>query len=374
MPETDILPCFSASYVEAREKFLSECKVRSLAVDSRLNPHAKGVSGEELYTDIVRIGRSNSSRVLLLMSGTHGVEGYCGSGAQIGLLRNGFFEDLPEDLSVVMVHAMNPYGFSHDRRVNEDNIDLNRNFLNFDRPERPQSDYSKIHAFILPTDWGGPKHEIANSALAKYIKENGIKAFQAAVSSGQYQYPDGLFYGGDKPSWSNTMFRSVLSDYLADAQSVGVIDFHTGLGPYGYGELITAGSELQKARAVQWYGDQVTDPEAGTSTSASLDGMVADGIAETLADAQVTFITIEFGTDDINTVLTALRGDNWLYQSGDLDSQLGKNIKKDIRDAFYPDKDDWKLSVWSRTREVTELAISGIGQMDNDSPTRAGLQ
>ena len=68
------------------------------------------------------------------MSGTHGVEGYCGSGIQIGFLKEGLFAELPDDMSVVLLHAMNPYGFSNDRRVNEDNVDLNRNFLDFAAP------------------------------------------------------------------------------------------------------------------------------------------------------------------------------------------------------------------------------------------------
>ncbi|GAB5488132.1 MAG: M14 family metallopeptidase [Parasphingorhabdus sp.] len=362
MPDGDILSCFSASYAEAREQFLQACDKRSLKVESRLNPNAKGADGEELFTDIVKIGSPVASKALLLISGTHGVEGYSGSAVQTGMLTQDFLASLPADMSVIMVHAMNPYGFSHDRRVNEDNIDLNRNFLDFDAPERPQSDYSNIHGCVLPSDWGGAALEAANTGLMSYIAQHGMPAFQAAVTSGQYQYPDGLFYGGDRPSWSNKTFRSILSQHLTGAASLAVIDFHTGLGPYGYGELITIGSEHQKALAAKCYGDQVTDPEAGTSTSAALDGMLANGISESLPNADISFVTIEFGTRDTSTVLTALRADNWLYQKGDLDSSLGQSIKKDIRDSFYPEEDDWKHSVWSRSCEVIELAMNGLAK------------
>ena len=126
MSDQTILSYFSASYQEAREKFLQACKARSLSVDSRLNPNAKGTNDEDLYSDIVQIGSPDAGKVLLLLSGTHGVEGYCGSGAQIELLSEGYFDDLHDDLCVIMIHAMNPYGFSHDRRVTEDNVDLNR--------------------------------------------------------------------------------------------------------------------------------------------------------------------------------------------------------------------------------------------------------
>jgi len=360
VPDSTILSCFSASYSEAREKFLKACEARSLTVDSRLNPITKGTNGEALYADIVRIGAESAPKVLLLLSGTHGVEGYCGSGVQVALLDQGCFSDLPDDLSVIMIHAMNPYGFSHDRRVTEDNVDLNRNFLDFGQQDLPGQDYARIHEFILPDDWGGPDHEHANRQLALFIETHGMKAFQAAVSSGQYQYPDGVFYGGNAPTWSNTMFRSFLSDYLTGKSLVGTIDFHTGLGPHGYGELITIGTESQKARTAEWYGDQVTDPEAGTSTSADLDGMIAYGIMETLGDTKLAFVTLEFGTIDSNRVLTAVRGDNWLYHKGNLDTELGKSIKKDIREAFYPDTDGWKLDVWARSSEVIQMALAGL--------------
>ncbi len=122
----------------------------------------------------------------------------------------------------------------------------------------------------------------ANKQLALFIEAHGMRTFQAAVSGGQYQHADGIFYGGDQPTWSNETFRSVVSDYARDAEIVGFIDFHTGLGPYGYGELISLGSQDQKSHVRQWFGDEVTDPDAGTSTSAPVVGTVGDGVAEVL--------------------------------------------------------------------------------------------
>lgn len=361
MVDSSVLACFSADYGEAREKFLDACAARSLTVDSRLNPNAKGVRGEDLYADITLIGSPDAPKVLLLLSGTHGVEGYCGSGAQIALLREGFFADLPSDLCVIMVHAMNPYGFSHNRRVTEENVDLNRNFVDFASDDLPGADYARVHDYILPTDWDGPGREEADKGLLGFIENHGMPAFQAAITSGQHQFPDGVFYGGQAPTWSNEMLHGVMADYLAGKQVVAAIDFHTGLGPHGVGELIGIGSESQKARAARWYGDQVTDAEAGTSSSAPLTGMLAHGMAQALPKTELTFVTLEYGTYDVLTVLTALRGDNWLYQRGDVTTSLGTDIKREIRKAFYPDTDEWKSAVWDRAREVVDMALKGLG-------------
>lgn len=358
----NIIPHFSTSYREARAKFLDAASARNLPVDSRLNPNVKGVDGEDLYMDIVLIGPKDASKMLFLTSGTHGVEGYCGSGCQIAFLKEGYFTDLPADTSVVMVHAMNPYGFSHDRRVNEDNVDLNRNFLDYSKPDRPTSDYSKIHPFILPEDWNGPARRAANKQLALFIEEHGMPAFQAAASGGQYQHSDGIFFGGNAPTWSHLTFQSVLRDYAHKARTACFLDFHTGLGPYGYGELISLGSQAQKSLVREWFGEDVTDPDAGTSTSAPLVGTIGDGVARVLTETEIAFIGLEYGTRDITTVLTALRADNWLYHRGDVNSPLGREIKTSIRDAFYPEADDWKQMVWDRACEITGIALSGLRQ------------
>lgn len=357
---TNLLSCFSESYSEAREKFTIECELNSLDVRSYINSEKSGIRGEELSIDVAVIGQLESENCILILSGTHGVEGYCGSGAQLAFLRSGAFRNLPENLSVLMVHAMNPYGFSHDRRVTEDNIDLNRNFLDFSSNFRPESDYYKLHKFLVPRNWVGPDREIADTELMRYLEEHGIVAFQAAVSSGQYIFPDGIFYGGAQPTWSNTTFRAILAEFLMNKKKVAVIDLHTGLGPYAHGELIAIGTNAEKARAAAWYGSQVTDPEEGTSTSAVLDGMVANGISETLNRAELTFVTLEFGTLPALQVLTALRGDNWLYQIGSTDGVLRAEIKQRIREAFYPDSDHWRREVIRRSHEVLNMTVEGI--------------
>ena len=363
MSDSEILKSFSKTYFEARAKLLDACAARSLPVDSRLNPNAKGPGGEDLFTDVVRIGAADPQKALLLMSGTHGVEGYCGSGPQIGMINTGVFDDLPKDTAVVLIHAINPYGFAHDRRVNEDSIDLNRNFIDWDAPERPTSAYGDVHEHILPADWDGPARAAADAALAAYQEEHGQPAFQAAVSSGQYVHPDGVFFGGNGPSWSNATLRKVLSDYLSGVDALAVIDFHTGLGPYGVAELIAAGPPPQKALAKQWYSEDVTDPDAGTSASAALDGVNANGIAQALPNAQIGFIAAEFGTRDIDTVLGAVRADNWLYHKGEVDSEQGRAIKTNIRDAFYPEFDDWKQMIWDRSCELVDEAMAGLAKM-----------
>src|SRR5262249_34484382 len=159
----------------------------------------------------------------------------------------------------------------------------------------------------------GEKREKADVEIQAYIKTRGMARFQAAVSSGQYTKPDGLFYGGTSASWSNQTFRQILKDQInTSVENLAVIDFHTGLGPRGYGEPIS-GERLVSglARARRWYGPEVTCLDEGTSTSAIVVGSLSDAFKD--VRSEVTFISLEYGTLSVFEVLTALRADNWLH-------------------------------------------------------------
>ena len=108
-----------------------------------------------------------------------------------------------------------------------------------------------------------------------YAQKHGAYGLQGAISSGQYTHPDGIFFGGSKPTWSNRTIRAIARAELGRARDASaIIDFHTGLGPFGHGELICAVPPSAKSfpRAKAWYGDEMTSPEGGTSTSAVVVG------------------------------------------------------------------------------------------------------
>lgn len=360
---TKVNEFFSAHYAEARQKFLAAATAAGAALDSVENPNS-GPDGGRLITDTARLGPESASRLLVLNSATHGVEGFCGSGAQIGLLHGGELETLPDDTAVLLIHAINPFGFAHLRRVNEDNVDINRNFIDHDAPHPANEPYDSVHAFLAPADWDGPARAAADRGIDDYIATNGEFAFQAAVTGGQYGHADGLFYGGQAPVWSNQVLHGIIDRQVNGRARVGFIDFHTGLGPRGYGEPIFVGQpkSADHRRARDWYGDDVTSPEAGNSKSAVVQGTLASAFTSTLpAGTTFTGIALEYGTVPVLDVLNALRADNWLYLHGDVGSPLGRKIKAQIRDAFYGDDDQWKADIFARAREIVAKGLSGLG-------------
>lgn len=195
---------FASTYIEARSEFLAAaCDSQTQITEYQLPDFYDSCNKEPLIVDVAIYGCESPESVLLLISGTHGVEGFCGSGCQVGYFSDKLYDALSPHTSSVLVHALNPYGFSNLRRVNEDNIDLNRNFQDFSKPLPSSLAYEKIHDWLVLDEWEGISRQQADRALKDYIDKHGMRALQAAVSGVQYTRPTGLFYGGNRESWSN---------------------------------------------------------------------------------------------------------------------------------------------------------------------------
>ena len=211
---------FSASYPDARRAFLDAAAAAGARIESHVNPAARGPSGEELATDVAWLGPADASRVLVTISGTHGAEGFAGAGIQTGTFRSGVARALPADTALLAIHAINPYGFAWMRRVTEENVDLNRNFVAHDRPLPANAGYVELADAICPREWTTSARANAQARLDAYVARHGAAAFQQAVSGGQYTHPDGIFYGGRAPSWSRRTLLAIAASHLAQARRI----------------------------------------------------------------------------------------------------------------------------------------------------------
>ncbi len=355
---------FSPDYRSARAKFRAACAAENVEVISWPHP-MKGFHGEELATDAAWVGPRDARKMLVLCSGTHGVEGLYGSGVQVGFLRDGLHRELPSGTAALLVHATNPWGFSWLRRVNEDNIDVNRNFRDFHAKLPPNKGYLEIAPFFEPREWNERVRAELNKRLRDYGAANGMAALHAAIGAGQHTHPNGVFYGGTGPSWSNRTMHEIVPHFLDEADAVCVLDLHTGLGPFGYSEMICRhppGSEALKL-ARQWFGKAVTSPQSGESESPVIEGNLRMAFPQILPEAMVIASAIEVGTQSATEVNAALFADNWLHLHGEPRSAQGDAIRKQVRDAFYPDSADWRDLCYPRAVEIQRAALAGLAAL-----------
>lgn len=352
---------FAQSYAEARQKFLAAAEAAALDPVAHVHP-LLGRDGEVLAMDVARAGPADAPAVLIISSACHGVEGYCGSGVQGALLADAGFQSAAAKAGVALlyIHGLNPYGFSWIRRTTHENVDLNRNFQDFSKPLPRNPGYDRLSHLLVPAEW--PPTPEVKAGLAQFVAEHGAKALQAAVSSGQYEHPQGLFYGGHNPTWSQQTLRHVLQDHGRRCHRLGWIDLHTGLGPSGHGERIWAGPDdaAAIARARRWWGEAVTSIYDGSSESALLTGLMWFAAGQECPKAEYTGIAMEYGTVPFEQVTEALRAEQWLENHPEAPAAQRQQIKRQMRDAFYTDTDAWKERIVEQGVQAAWQAVEGL--------------
>jgi hypothetical protein len=344
-------------YTEARGRFLDAANAAGARLE-RFDHPLTGPAGEALATDVAYLGAPDAPTRLLIISGTHGVEGFAGSLCQTEWLRAG--ASVPDDLAVVLVHAINPYGFAWIRRVNEDNVDLNRNCIDFDAGLPENAGYDQLADALVPPSWDEETQQSTAGVLLDFAGAHGFDGLQDAVSKGQYRHPTGVFYGGNRPVWSQRTLEQIGRSEMLAASRTGIIDLHTGLGPFGVGELIGSHPAPEgRQRLDDWFGEY-TMPSEGNSVSADVSGDVLDALDTWVASPEITGVAIEWGTVDIIEVSNALRGDAWLHAFADPRGPEAGPVKAALRAAFAPDDPQWATMVWDRFTEVTAAASDGL--------------
>jgi len=361
---------FSQSYAEAREKFLAALgSGGGRLLESVENPH-KGPNDTPLFTDVGRIGPGDARKILVLTSGTHGIEGYCGSGCQVGwLAKNHYWRDATPDVAVYLVHAMNPYGFAWGRRVTEENVDLNRNFVDFSKPLPSNPDYEALSEHVNPREWTPAAITAADAAIARHYNLPNADFLPRAIHGGQYVNDKGTYFGGFAPTWARRNFEAITRKHFAHATDLCLVDYHTGLGPLGHGDMIFGNSPVT-GHAREWF-DHVTPTEedleaakakSGGHVANSIPGTMSRHFGTLLPNARLTAGGIEYGTHDVRSVLRAIRADNWLWAHGDPHAPQNQEIRAFLREMFYPSVPEWKIMVLSRSNDIIRMALAGLAR------------
>ena len=360
------LDYFPQDYQAGRAAFRAAAEKAGAAI-ATYEAGSKGPDGEPVSTDVALLGRADAPYVFLCNSATHGVEGFSGSGVLTGFFDSGETNDLPDNVRLVFIHALNCHGFAWLRRVTEENVDLNRNFIDHTKTRPKNTEYTKLHPVVLPDAWDEKTVAASKEELERYVTKHSQYKLQSVLTGGQYDHPDGIFYGGREATGAQKRFLEIIEDHVVGAEHSLFLDWHTGLGSYGAAELlgITRPGSPHGDRVSKWFMNGLATPAEGQSLSAPLSGTIGSGLRRRFADTEteITSLTVEFGTYSVREVLMALIADNWLHAKGDHDSDLGRAIKAEVRKALYPDEDDWKELVWVRGRQILRRGMRGLGTL-----------
>ena len=364
LEDADIDRCFASEYVTARQQFLDRAERMDLIVES-IPISKKGPHEETLSTDYLWFGPKDAKKLILHTSGVHGVEGFPGSAAAVHIL-DGFRKKklrLPNDCAIAFAHIINPWGMAWLRRVNEDNADLNRNFLPPGEPyDGEPENYAKLDHLLNPTSMQTGR-EYYTIRAAWHSFKLGFANAKQAVQEGQYTRPKSLQYGGGKLAESSQNFIAWCERNLSHVDEIVWIDFHTGLGPFGVDSLLV-GEGVDEQELKQQYGPRVQplDPKKGVAYK--IRGGIQAGIEARFPNKNWTCITQEFGTIKPIPLLRLARAENRMTQwSGKPPLRLlGSTERREMLDAFNPRSMKWRRMILERSQAIIVDAIAQLSE------------
>ena len=270
------------------------------------------------------------------------------------------------------IHAINPWGMAWDRRQQEDNVDLNRHYIDFANPPDDR-DYAKLYSYVMCDEKNAERRREADAALDAYRLEHGRLKYGMTLQGGQYSFPDAPSYGGSQPTWSRRVIDEIFERYCAKAQRVAILDIHTGYGPYGYGIPLwhmPDGPQLAKARFM--FGPTLEAPLAGDRSHEEFiqHGHFYGYCESRLAKADVVAMCLEFGGEWLAEGQRARleRKDALQWRSVDRLSPEARAARRRWRDLHCPDSDDWREMVWFRGRQILRELVERIPLLD-ETPT-----
>ncbi len=354
---------FSSDYFSSRARFRSNALALGWSVDAVPVPPL-GPNGEELTLEVARIGPERPDRLVVVSSGLHGIEGFFGAAVQAALLEERFVDWAPPPgLAVLLLHALNPFGFANLRRVNENNVDLNRNFLLDGQPYAggPEG-YAPLDPLLNPPTPPGGFEAFALRAgwnIARY----GMPALKEAVAGGQYDFARGLFYGGAGPQPTVEILRDRLPRWIGPAaHRVLHIDFHTGLGQRGTYKLLVdqpAGSLGADALRAAFGPAVQAWEKAGVSYA--IRGGLGGWCKARLPRVDYDVLAAEFGTVGILRVIAALRAENRATHWCEAGDPRCGAARTELLEVFAPRDAGWRTGVVAEGVAIVDRALTALG-------------
>jgi hypothetical protein len=301
--------------------------------------------GEDLTIDVALWGNPLAQKMFIISSGLHGVEGFFGAAVQLALLTEHLPRyQLPEEVGMIFLHALNPFGFAWLRRTNEDNVDLNRNFLLADEVfSGSPPTYARLDPFLNPPSPPSPWEPFLLKSLG-LIARYGMSALKQTLPVGQYDFPQGLFFGGTAPSQTQQILTAHLPRWIGLARQVIHIDLHTGLGKWGtyqlFAEIAADHPRCQLLR--QQFGREyllTLDPQDLVYRPR---GSFGNWCQTKFPDLTYDFLLAEFGTDSMLRVLKNLRAENRAHWWGEPEDRSYQWAKQQLLAAFIPHSPRWR--------------------------------
>jgi hypothetical protein len=332
------------------------------------------VKDTDLTIDICYIpAQGDSLNLLILSSGVHGVEGYVGHAAQQLFLENYLSEEFLQNTGVLLIHAVNPYGFKYTRRVTENNVDMNRN-----SPSTPDLYGTRNEGYTQVYDLINPQKKVRTGSLENRfffvkaineIRKASLPVLRQAVLQGQYTYPEGLYFGGQGSEPQIELLRPVISEISLPYERIMILDLHTGYGERGKLHLFPNPMEDEERRKLESMFDGFEIDWGDTEDFYTVTGDFVGFVGALNPHKEYYPMLIEYGTLNSQTTMGSLKSihimilENQGHQHGFASKKDSLRVKGNLREMYYPESENWRNYVMHQTRDVFDVVLPRfIGQ------------
>ncbi|WP_051314913.1 M14 family metallopeptidase [Alteribacter aurantiacus] len=359
---------FSKTYEESRAGFRNQLKeVKKYWPNVRLETYHIGSEEEDNTTDILTADASEEKKDLLIITaGEHGIEGFTGS-ALLQLFIEEYLPSInPETTGLRLVHAVNPWGMRHFRRVTENNIDLNRNYI---------KDWEKITGTVneefvrkknvfIPS---GPIEDLHKQKEKLYFRLKEAFTTEELASlkdtpSGQYKFKTGVFYGGNEYDEPARELKNRYVNWGKNYDHLVHMDIHSGGGPKDDLSLIFTkadGRSEHTLREELSYDQVMKSPEMYGDSNLFLQ----KAVQEKYPEKKIFVCLFEFGTigetrDDFIFCTKTMINENQLYFKGATKKGDIEDVQRDFTKLFYPEREEWQELVIEKGRKGLNAVLA----------------
>ncbi len=380
-PEVEVdqskLVYFQDSYVASRASFRLQAenlkrKFDSVQIFSRFVP---GKTDSDLTIDFCYVpAQKNQKKLLILTSGTHGVEGYVGSAVQQLLMNEILQPELLDEVGVLLVHSMNPYGFKYTRRVTENNIDFNRN-CDTDKSlfSSANTGYNDLYDMLNP-EWKVNSGSLRNRffmlvAINKLLQES-MSSLRQAILQGQYQHQTGLYFGGADFEPQLGLLAEVFKEKAENYETVFNIDLHTGYGERGTLHLFPNPIDDEKVKSTigEMFEDNLID-WGDSDDFYIINGSFTDFIGKLLPDKFYLPMVFEYGTLNSSTTVGSIKSlhnmilENQGAQFGYKSEKDSIKIKNTLMEMYNPSSEKWRTKVINDSKKMLEQVMENYQKL-----------
>jgi hypothetical protein len=243
------------------------------------------------------------------------------------------------------------------RRCDASGIDLNRNFVDYQNVEALDPEYDDILSTLMNSK--DRYHEMQSQS-----EKWGQKTFDRIFSSGQYVYKWAPFFGGQSPAHGRKVIEKVIELYDLSSRNTMVVDMHTGLGPWAFGELISdhpaSSHGNQQAKGV--FGPAIANAHEGGSFSVPKAGLL-DYCFHQFMDEQGFFLTLEFGSYGSAALFDVLLSDHVYWRDHEPSSTAEADYqfyRERMIEHFCPKDSIWQQAVLFKAWQVFDRLIYNI--------------